>query len=206
MTDTTQTAEENLAFIRSVMEKAKRKTTQAGPFLAGWGTASAIITGLQYLALKGMFPLHIMPILWVGFGVIGGIASAIYGNKLEKTAGMPSLNELITSMLFLCVGITIGVFFTANILAFSLGFKTHMEASEICSIISLVMAIAFFVSSFSTGIKWFRIIAFGWWAALVIFIMKPFGDTDLLLLIAALDFLLLAVPGFKLMALAKSET
>ena len=206
MTDMTQTAEENLAFIRSVMEKAKKKTTQAGPFLAGWGTASALITGLQYFALKGMFPLHIMPYLWIAFAVIGGIMSGIYGKKLEKTKGTPSLNELITSMLFSCVGITIGIFFAANILAFSLGIKTHMEASETCSTISLVMAIAFFVSSFSTGIKWFRIVAFGWWAALVIFIMKPFGDIDLLLLIAVLDFILIAIPGFKLMALAKSET
>ncbi len=206
MTDTTQTAEENLAFIRSVMEKAKKKTTQAGPFLAGWGTASAIITGLQYFALKGMFPLHIMPYIWGSFGIIGGIISGIYGRKLKKTKCSPSLNELITSRLFLCVGITIWMFFAANILAIILGLKTHMGASEICSTISLVIAIAFFISSFSTGIKWFKIIAFGWWAALVIFIMKPFGDIDLLLLIAALDFTLIAIPGFKLMALAKLET
>jgi hypothetical protein len=35
--------------------------------------------------------------------------------------------------------------------------------------------------------------------------MKPFGDAAFLLLIAVLDFLLLALPGFKLMALAKQS-
>lgn len=203
MQDNAQTAEENLAYIRTVMEKAKKRTTQAGPFLAGWGTMSAIVTVIQYLAVVGKFPLSIMPLLWIAFGVIGGIASGIYGNKLEIEKGKSSLNELTTTMLFSCVGITLGVFFMANMIGVATGFKISLDAAEISSVICIVMAIAFFVSSYSTGIGWFKTVAVGWWMALVIFVMQPFGEDHLLLLIAALDFILLAVPGYKLMALAR---
>ena len=71
--------------------------------------------------------------------------------------------------------------------------------------ISIVMAIAFYASSYSTGIKWLRYVAYGWWAAVILFIIKPFANQNLLLTIAILDFILIAVPGFKLMALAKAD-
>ena len=41
---------------------------------------------------------------------------------------------------------------------------------------------------------------------MILFIIRPFAAQYLLLIIATLDFLLIAVPGFRLMALAKKET
>lgn len=205
MSDQNFTPEENLSYIRDVMAKAKHKTTQAGPFLAGWGTASAFVTFLQYLASIGILELSIMPYFWAAFGVGGGIASGIYGSKIERDSGPASLNEITTNMLFSCIGITLGLFFVGNIIGIAMGFKANLNASEICTVISIVMAIAFFVSSFSTGITWFKWVAIGWWVALAIFIMNPFSESNSLLLIAVLDFVLLALPGYKLMSIAKQE-
>lgn len=66
-------------------------------------------------------------------------------------------------------------------------------------IISIVLAIAFYAASYSTDNSWFRYVAYGWWVATAYFIVRPFGDQYLLIVIAGLDFLLLALPGFVLM-------
>lgn len=200
------TAEQNLAYIREVMDRAKRKTSQAGPFLAGWGTASALVTLLQYLALIEIIPIEIMPYFWGAFGIVGGIASGIYGRKMERDNGTSSLAETVTTMLFSCVGITLGMYFAGVILGVAFGYIISFPAAQVCAVISTVMAIAFFVSSYSTGIKWFRLVAYGWWFALLLFIFDPFMPRDTLLLIAILDFCLLALPGFKLMSITKHDS
>jgi len=198
------TPEENLAFIRNIMEKSRSRTTKSGSFLAVWGTLSAIVTLFQYLAMTGDFPLAYMPWLWASFVVVGTGYSIMKGRRLAQAYGAPSGNELVTANLFSATGISIFVFFLANIAAVMLGTINHM-GTEVCYVISLVMAIAFYGTSYSTGIKWLRLVAFGWWGAVILFIIKPFPDEYLLLIIAALDFILIAVPGFKLMALAQND-
>ncbi len=204
MTQQNFTAEENLAFIRSVMEQTRRKTTQAGSFLAVWGSLSAFVTFFQYLAIAGNFPFAYMPYLWAFFVISGVFYTVVRGKQLSREQGAVCGNELITSNLFSGIGITLGVYFFANILAIMTGSLEHMGI-EVCYVISLVMAIAFYGASYSTGIKWFRLVAVGWWAAVILFVTKPFADEYLLLTIAILDFLLLALPGFMLMAQAKKD-
>lgn len=204
MTKENFTAEENLVFIRSIMEKARKSTTQAGSFLAVWGGLSSLVTIFQYLAMMGQFPLNYMPYLWCLFMVAGVSYNIIRGKQLASEKGDLGGNELITTRLFISIGISIGIFFLASIVAIILGTIDHM-GTEICYVISLVMAIAFYAASYSTGITWLRYVAYGWWVAVVIFIVKPFADQNLLLMIAFLDFTLIAIPGFKLMALAKQE-
>lgn len=142
----------------------------------------------------------------MAFEVVGGIASGIYGRKIERDLGMPSPIETVTNMLFSCIGITLGMYFAGLILSLVLGYRDGFPAAEICIIISIVMAIAFFVSSFATGIKWFRWVAFGWWFAMVVFIINPFEEKDTMLVIALLDFILLALPGYKLIAITKQAS
>lgn len=204
MTNESFTAEENLAYIRGIMESSRKGMTQAGSFLAVWGTLSAFVTFFQYLAISGSFPLAYMPYLWVSFVIAGTGYSIIKGRQLEKDTVQACGNELITSNLFFCIGITLGVFFFSLILATMLGTIDHIGI-EICYVISIVMAIAFYGASYSTGIKWFRLVAVGWWLAVILFVVKPFPDQYLLLTIAILDFVLLALPGFKLMALARAD-
>jgi len=204
MTEQSFTAEENLAFIRNVMEQARKKTTQAGSFLAVWGSLSAFVTFFQYLAVMEKFPLVYMPFLWIFFVVSGVSYTVIRGRQLSAGRDAPCGNDLITSNLFSSIGITLGVYFFANIMAAMLGLMDHI-GTEVCYVISMVMAIAFYGASYSTGIRWFRLVAIGWWAAVILFITKPFADEYLLLTIAILDFLLLALPGFILMAQAKKD-
>lgn len=204
MTEQVFTPEENLAFIRNIMEKTRNRTTKSGSFLAVWGTLSAIVTFFQYLALTGDLPLAYMPWLWATFMVAGTGYSILKGRSLAREYGAPCGNELITANLFTAIGISIFIFFMANIAAVILGVIDHM-GGEICYVISLVMAIAFYGTSYSTGIKWLRLVAFGWWGAVILFIIRPFPNEYLLLIIAALDFTLIAVPGFKLMALARND-
>ncbi len=204
MTDQNFTAEENLAYIRSVMETTRKRTTQSGSFLAVWGTLSSLVTFFQYLAIAGSFPLAYMPYLWGSFVIAGTGYSILKGRSMASKNGDLSGNELITANLFTAIGISIFIFFVANIAAVIMGTIDHMGV-EVCYVISLVMAIAFYGASYSTGIKWLRLVAYGWWAAVILFITRPFADEYLLLVIAALDFLLLAVPGFRLMALAKND-
>ncbi len=204
MTEEIFTAEENLAYIRGIMEKTRKRTSQAGPFLAFWGTLSAFVTLAQYFAVMGNFPHAYMPYLWGSFWVAGIIFTIMKGKQLARDKVISGSNDLITTNLFTSIGISLGIFILANIVAVMLGAKDHM-GTEICYVISIVMAIAFYASSYSTGIKWFRLVAYGWWVAVILFIVKPFADQYLLLTIAILDFLLLALPGFKLMALAKND-
>ncbi len=204
MTEQNFSAEENLAYIRGIMEKSRKTTTQAGSFLAVWGSLSAFVTFFQYLAVAGSFPHAYMPYLWLFFLVSGVSFSILRGWQLACDKGEPGGYEQITTSLFSSIGITLGVFFFANIAAVMLGTINHI-GTEVCYVVSMVMAIAFYGASYSTGIKWFRLVAIGWWAAVVLFVLKPFPDQYLLLIIAVLDFLLLALPGFKLMALAKND-
>ena len=204
MSEEIYSAEENLAFIRNMMEKARRRTTQSGSFLAVWGSLSSITTFIQYLAVMGHVSLKMMPYVWGVFLLLGVTYSVLKGRSLEKSKGQLCGNEMITSNLFIGIGISLGVFFFSHILGAMMGMITNV-VTEICYVVSIVMAIAFYGASYSTGIKWFRLVAFGWWAAVALFVIKPFADQNLLLIIAVLDFLLLALPGFMLMAQVKKE-
>lgn len=204
MSEQNYTAEENLAYIRSIMQHSRKTTTAAGSFLAVWGSLSAVVTFFQYLAVAGMFPYAYMPYLWATFVVTGVSFTIVKGRQLAREKGPVCGYEAVTSNLFTATGISLGVFFFANIVGLVTGQITHM-GTEICYVISLVMAIAFYGASYSTGIVWLRLVSYGWWAAVLLFVLKPFAPEYLLLIIAALDFLLLAVPGFRLMAQAKLE-
>lgn len=109
-THTEFSPEQNLAYIRDIMQKSKNTSFKAGVFLLVWGGLSSVVTFLQFLSLKGYFSPSFMPYFWACFVILGTGFSIIYGRKLEKTAA-PSFAENITKQIFICAGISIFIYF-----------------------------------------------------------------------------------------------
>jgi hypothetical protein len=75
-------------------------------------------------------------------------------------------------------------------------FKASISLGMVLAIISLMMGIAYFVSSAVTGYQWMRILSFGWWIGMVLLFLLPpkTGPALLTLMVFLFEF----IPGVYL--------
>jgi hypothetical protein len=123
-------AEEDLAFIRKVMEDSKNKLAEFGfPYII-FGSASILGTALTYTATF-MEQFALIPWIWVALGVLAGIVIAVFfsrqARKSPKTfaGGMYTMMWTGTAVLDLVVGLSL--FLTGHL---SIGIMLALAAAE----------------------------------------------------------------------------
>lgn len=197
------TPEQNLAFIRGIMDEAKRKTANYGPWLLLWGSLSSAATVGQYLGVRQVIDMALTPFFWVAMGVIGVIGTRILAKNAHKTCATNSELFRVNAKLWQGAGLSVFIYLMAKLAALSLGMGSPID-HEFLAYIAGLMGMSFYATSYNSGLKGLKFVAFGWWAAVLLFVINPFPEEDLLLIIAVLDFILIAVPGYGLMQLHKT--
>jgi len=198
-------AEENLAFIRTVMDDAKRKTANYGPWILLWGSLSSLATFGQYLGVRGVIDIRITPLFWLAMLVCGLLGTRYLA---KKCAPVPVQNSELINVnikIWQGAGLAIFMYFVGKLGGLFLGTAEQFD-HDFLALIAALMGTAFFATSYNSGLKWLKLVAFGWWAAVLLFVVNPLAEDDLLLIIAILDFLLIALPGYRLMVLHKALT
>jgi hypothetical protein len=180
--------QDDLAYIRQIMEQTRRFTQVSGNHLIAWGLLSAVglicdgaVAAGMHLPLSG---------IWIGLIVLGWIFSLWQGRREARHTVVAGYATRLISQLWIACGV-------AMTTAFVLGGWTGVVSGDSTPGLSaLFIGIGVFMTGVLSGLNWFRNLALGWWAgAAMLFVWH--GSVALWIL-AVLFILLLSVPGLIL--------
>ncbi|MGD0337727.1 MAG: hypothetical protein ABSB78_02955 [Bacteroidota bacterium] len=170
---TANDAQEQLEFIKKVMEETRRDITGDGVDFLRWGILSTIGVFLTYFYVLFRWPDFHIWIIWVvliGLGWIFSIRSYLKTRKARATSYTGRL-----------VGRIYGGYGVASTI---LGFLGPMfgaySPNYIVAVISAILGAAYYGTSLIFGSRWMAIFAVGWWCCSIIMFAFPVIHTLLL--------------------------
>lgn len=189
-------AQQDLAFIRELMQSARRATYVSGAFFILW----ALITGLgllgTWLLVTGKLTLPFDAgvgtfWLWIVLDTIGFIGTVWIIRRVHSraTAAANPVDRLIGLSWF---AVAAGILIVAIV---GVGSGT-ISGDVMCAISAVFIGIGVFNSGLLAGMKWLRNLAFGWWIGGGLMLAAP-GLWNLWFM-ALLLFLLYLIPGVVL--------
>ncbi len=153
-------AQSDLAFIKKVMEDSRKRLEESGlPYII-WGALSILGTGLTYGAVF-LELWAAIPWIWVGFGLVGGMATFIYMRIHRRNSprtfadGLYAVVWAGVLLFFLVIGICLFI-----IRLFDLRLIMAITAGG--------MGLAYFVSSAISRNRWVFAFSFAWWAGSIV--------------------------------------
>mgnify|MGYP006883059746 CR=1 FL=1 len=149
-------AQEQLTFIRSIMEDGQKIIADNGGGFIVWGililTAAVGTVFLEYLNLQ-----YLQGWTYVLVVAIGWVYMYIAHRPNKKSAvGNPFTLKIINS-------IWISVLLSMTILGFVGGISGVIELDRITAVLYTTLGIAYFMQGIITGKAWVRNLGFGWW-------------------------------------------
>lgn len=188
-------AREDIALVRRMMEESRTVVVDRGKHFMIWGlvpTAGLLFTYARLTGSPGPDPRWI----WIGLLIIGWAASLTVGLIDGRRARVGTLPRRLLSVTWIATGISMTMIGLAGL------FGPLVGGEAISGLLAAILGAPVFVTAVLTGERWLRWVAIGWWAGgtVMLFSTGPYA----LLLMAAMMFLLLAVPGAVLFARART--
>ncbi len=186
---TANDAQEQLEFIKKVMEETRRDITGDGVDFLRWGILSTIGVFLTYFYVLFRWPDFHIWIIWVvviGLGWIFSIRSYLKTRKARATSYTGKL-----------VGRIIGGYGVAStILGFLWTNVWSIWSNYIVAVISAILGAAYYGTSLIFGSRWMAIFAVGWWCGSIIMFAFPVMHT--LLLFGVMMICFQVIPGYTI--------
>lgn len=189
-----QQAQQDLAFIRELMQSTRRATYVSGAFFIVW----ALVTGLgllgTWLIVSRKLALSLdsgmaLAGLWVVVDTAGFIGTVLIIRRNARRAAANPAGRLIgLSWFSVAAGLLIIAFVGAG--------SGNMPGALMCAVSALFIGIGVFNSGLLAGLKWLRNLAFGWWFGGALMLVYP-GMWNLWFM-ALLLFVLYLIPGILL--------
>ena len=192
-----QTARDELAMIRSLMQDSQRIVHENGAHYLGWGVLSAAALLLTYAAAASRLD-SIIPWIWVVAIGAGWVFSLWIARRSRRTARVRTLAGRLLGAIWMGCGITLTLF------GFIGGATGAIPWGSLQGVLAGILGIGYFASSFVYDSAAWRYLAAGWWAGAALMLLWPGPHT--LLLLAALVVALEIVPGALLYARSRRET
>jgi hypothetical protein len=151
-------AEQELSFIKKVMEDSKQVTVDNGKYYILWGVLVSVTLFVNYGLIciediKGYY----YGILWMIMMAGGAVASSVMKSRDLKKARVYTFAGKVLSSIWIAAGIA--MFIVAFV---GPAFKVY-DYTYISSIISIILGVAYFVSGEIQQIKWLKLLSIGWW-------------------------------------------
>lgn len=189
-------AEDDLRYVRMVVESSRRAILNNRAFLVLWGAVSVVgdagSYGLVYLR-------HFSAIawMWVGLYLMGGIGTLILSlsdvrRHRTRSFASTALRCLWIGVLVFVVGITSLMAIATRTLTLSAGMATT----------SACLGLAYFVTSHLADRKYLLVLSCAWWAASVVMFVLPDFLSPAVFGVCVLC--LMVVPGLMLMLRSRS--
>lgn len=187
-------AREDLAVIRRIMEETRRDVVDRGKHFLIWGGITTIGLVLTHLAIVG--GLAWKPgWVWVGLVGAGWVASMVVGWRDGRDTRVRTLGRRLLSGIWVATGITLTVIGMAGI------FAEPVPVRILPGTLAVVIAPAVLVTGQLTGDRWWSAIAAGWWLGGIVMLLLPGPYT--LLVMAGMALALMVVPGALLFVRAR---
>ncbi len=197
---TQEQAQQDLAFIRELMQSARRATYLSGAFFIVWSIVSGLgLLGTWLLVTRQLTvtadPGVAVFWLWIVMDVIGfiGTVSIIRRNR-QRAVANPAGRMIGLSWFSVAVGILL-----ISIVGGSSG---TIPGEVMCAISTIFIGMGVFNSGFLSGIQWLRNLAFVWWLGGALMLASP-GLWNLWFM-ALLLFVFYFIPGIVLSRRAQS--
>jgi hypothetical protein len=191
---TQEQAQQDLAFIRDLMQSARRATYLSGAFFIVW----SIVSGLGLLGTWLLVTQQLtLPFdsgigvfwLWILMDVIGFIGTVlIIRRNHQRAVANPAGRMIGLSWFSIAVGILL-----ISIVGGSSG---TIPGELMCAISTIFIGMGVFNSGFLSGIQWLRNVAFAWWLGGALMLASP-GLWNLWFM-ALLLFAFYFIPGIVL--------
>jgi hypothetical protein len=185
----------DIAFIRRAIEDGRSYANARGPDMVVWGIASTIGFLGTYGRVRGwlIFDPNWLWALCIGLPWLYSLRRVV--RRLTGGTNQPAANPMVSALRMLWLGC--GVALTVLYLAAS--WTGDIRQGWFAAVGAGMLGVGFFTSAWLSNLTWLRWVGLGWWVGeMGMFALRhrPEG----LLLGAALMLLLLAGPGFVLLA------
>jgi hypothetical protein len=193
------TAQEEIAFIKKVMQDSRKVIYTDGIEFIYWGVIVTICLIFTYFTAGYHItnPINIVSMFWLIFMLLGGAGSSIFIKKKYRHARVKSLAGNILGKIWLANGT--GMILTAFVGSFSGAIRGVFISPLMCCFLGC----SYFISGFIYGKKWISYLAFLWWFGAIIMFIFP--GLYVLLLTAAMMILFQITPGVILYKNSKQE-
>ncbi len=183
-----ETAADDLALIRRMMEAGRRRAGIDGSHMIIWGALMMIGFFSQYASVVGHIPDTILGI-WLPILVIGNALSIYVGKKHKKNSNSDNLSLEAYSSAWMTIGIGAIIYFAVSLLTGAFDPKTMTLIS------AALFGGAYFIIARITRIKSLYLVVIGWWVVLSYFSMPIPFDHESLLIMAMVSAVLILLPG-----------
>jgi hypothetical protein len=182
-------AQEQLDFIKKVMEETRREITGDSIDFMRWGIITVIGLLATYCYIVFRLPWEHIWLIWAGLVAVGWILSIRTFMRVRKARATSYTGKLVWKIWGGC-----GVAFC--ILGFVGPMSGAYSPDYIVAVLSAVMGAAYYGTSAIFGSRWLRVFAVGWWCGSVVMFLFPV--VQMLLVFAAMMIAFQIIPGYNI--------
>jgi len=191
-------AAEELTFIKNIIIESRKSFALSGKPYIFWGIL--IVIGLLLESFREIFSweFYYMYFVWIVLIAVGWGYAYVEAKKNKQMRSTKSLGSKLLGSVWLACGISMTIFgFLGTI-------SGAIKGLYVSPVLSLVLAIAFFVTGVIYDYKWLRNISFGWWLGAVFLFFFPSQYTNLIMAFMMIGFQI--IPGIILLNKVKNGT
>jgi len=182
-------AEEDLAFVRRIIEESRKILIDNGLNYILWGILIAL--GLIFVYFKDVrqWPLR-SDLFWLGWGIFGTVLTIWIGRKTRAGLRASSFSGRMLKTLWAAAAISM-------VLIGFFGFLTEaIRVWAFPAVFSIILGLAYFLCALLYDRAWIRLLAVAWWlGGVAMFFWK---SPETLLLFGAMMAAFQVVPGIAL--------
>jgi hypothetical protein len=170
----TATPQEELAYIRQIIENSRKSFVEDGKPYIAWGVIVAL--GMTFSYISALMGRDLgTGYVWIGLTILGWIYIAYYSRTKSKTTRAKSIIDRVQGAVWGAVGSMIGfVIFLIYIgQALNIQDMPGIHPLYICFITAILVGIGYFVSGVANDLTWLRNVAFAWWASAIVMYLWP---------------------------------
>jgi hypothetical protein len=189
-------AQQELAFIKKVMEDSRKIICDDGKSFIFWGILVSFGMLVTYLSVAGKWEVS-LGWFWPVLIAVGWIVTFFISFKDDKKRSSKTFVGKIMGSLWIgcCVAMTI--------LGFIGGLTDAYSGVFISPIVCVILGVGYLVSGVLHGKVWVSLLAIGWWAGAIL--MFYLQNLETLLIMFFMMIILQTIPGFILYNKSKKE-
>jgi hypothetical protein len=193
-----KTAAAEISFIKNIIDESRRSFALSGKPYIFWGILIVVGLLLEFSRKFFSWEFYYMFYIWIFLIAMGWLFAYWDRKKYESKAKTKLLGPKILGSVWLACGISMTIFGFLGTLSGAI------KGIYVSPVLSLVLAIAYFVSGVIYEYKWLRNLSIGWWLGAIIMFFFPSQFTNLIMALMMIG--LQIVPGFVLLNKVKNNS
>ena len=191
-------AAEELNFIKNIINESRSSFALNGKPYIFWGILIVVGLFLEFTRKFYNWEFHYMFIVWIFLVAIGWLYAFVEYRKRKGESKTTTLGKKILGSVWLACGVTMTIFGFLGTLSGAI------KGLYVSPVISMILAIAYYVTGVIYDYKWQRNLSIGWWLGAIFLFFYPSQYTNLIMALMMIG--LQIIPGIILLNKVKSTS